>query len=198
MRIARTTLAILVAATGLLATQSYAEARSCRQLDGATTRLERQSKQLTREIRYNYRHAPRFGRLVSESREVARRARHINDVAHGGGNLKHLKRELREIDERIHRLADLMRDIQRAVRRGQRGHFDGDIRPSRQLVREMQATVHNLRDDVRVALQQRRNHKGHRHVTARPDYVDYRAIPDRAAGFSYQGRGWSFRIGHAF
>lgn len=190
MKTARISIAILVASMGLFAA-STARAGADYHVDDVALRLERQAKQLARELRYNFRHAAHFGHLMADARNIARSARHIHDVAHRGGSLRHLKSDLREIDDKVHHLTDLMRDIREDASHGH-GHFDGNPRRAFRLVREMTNTVHHLQRDVKLAIRAQRGHHGHGHR------VHYRPAPRQQAGISWNGKNFAIHFGGRF
>lgn len=195
MNTARTTIAIIVATTGLFASATSVVAASDVHIDDVALRLERRAKEMVRELRYNYRHAPHYGHLISDARDIARSARHIHDVAHDGGRLRHLRADLRELDEKVHHLRDVLRDVQQDVRNGH-GHIDGDPRRARRMYRRLQETAHHLQADIRTAIRWQDHHHGHRHSRIRHNQV---VVPiGRSAGMTWNGRNFSIRVGSRF
>ena len=189
MKTARNTLAIMVAATGLFAAATASAADY--HVDDVARRLEGQAREMTRELRSHFRHAPHYGHLMADAGNIARSARHIHDVAHNGGNLRHLSSDLRTIDAKVHHLADVINEIRRDVHHGV-GHFDGNASHAYRLVRRMQATVHHLQRDIRLAMRTYDHHNGHHHTTY------YRSRSRRSAGISWNGKNISIQLGSHF
>jgi hypothetical protein len=202
MRFARTSLAIMVAATGLLAGSARTEAASPHHIDEYALQLQRQATSLIRELGFRYRHAPEFRHLMADASAVVRDAAHVHAVAHNSGNLAHLNADLSKLDASVHDLNELMDSIALHVGRchcSGCGHFHGDIRPARRLINQMLDTLHHLQDDVRTALYHQQ-HYDDRHDGRVGRYGrSYRPAYPRWYGSSYGvrlgGNGWSVQFG---
>jgi hypothetical protein len=202
MTFARTSLAIMVAATGLLIGPAKTEAASQHHVDQYALQLQRQATSLIRELSLRYRHAPEFRHLMADASAVVRDAAHIHAVAHNHGNLAHLDADLSKLDASMHHLEELMDSIALHVGRchcSGCGHFHGDIRPARGLINQMLDTLHHLQDDVRTALYHEQHYDDHHDGYASRYVKSYRPGYGRSYGSRYGvrlgGNGWSVQFG---
>ncbi|NIL97459.1 MAG: hypothetical protein GTO53_07550 [Planctomycetales bacterium] len=201
MRITRYTVAILVATGGLIVGSATTEAASGHHIDAYALRLQDQAKRLSREVKYHYRHAPQFGHLLADARQVQRKAAHVHQVAHRRGDLEHLQADLQDLDRALHHLDQLMKEIEHPVcdyhdRRAR--YFHGDTRLARRLVDRMLDTLHHLQEDVRVALRRHRHPRGHRYGRGHVADRGYYHGQTGWYGVSFGNRGWTLRLGSGF
>ena len=56
--------------------------------------LEREARDLKREADVHFRNSPRYRQFEGEVNEIVRLADHIHDIAHSGGHLQHLRRDM--------------------------------------------------------------------------------------------------------
>ena len=103
MTIARTTMAVLIAAFGLTAASNTAEAAGPH-VDRLALQLQSQARQLRTEFSLHFRHTAQYGHMMSDASQIYGKAAHIHRVAHFSNNLPHLRRDLAEIDRLFHHL----------------------------------------------------------------------------------------------
>jgi hypothetical protein len=85
---------------------------------------------------------------------MERLARHIHEVIHRGAGVRHLRRDVEELDRVFHHVEDLVNDLGRSRR------IDPwTYRVIRSSLGRIERTLHHLRDDLREI---DHDHHGHR------------------------------------
>lgn len=129
-------------------TASVGLADTYQHFDSIAKDLERQAHLFVKETRH-FRHTPQYRHLLHDALTLARTARHAHVTAHVGCDLRHLEKDVRILDERLHHLTDLVRDIDRGAAYG-RGHARCDTRHVHRLLQLMLNDVHHLLDDIQA------------------------------------------------
>jgi hypothetical protein len=148
---------ILTLALAGFAFTGAAQADTYGHIDQLALQLEKYATRLDREFALHYRHTSQYAHLRSDSREMARLARHVHEVAHNYGSLSHLESDLRSLDRRFHHLEDLVNDIEFHAAHDYHGGFDyhggghihGETSHVRSLLNAMEDTLHHLQSDLR-------------------------------------------------
>jgi hypothetical protein len=152
----RTVLTVALAGFGLT---SAAQADTYEHIDTLAVQLERYAARLDREFALHYRHTSQYAHLRSDSREMARLARHVHDVAHNHGSLAHLQSDLRNLDQLFHHVEDLVDDIEFHAAHNAHGyhggfgyhgggHIHGETRHVARLLHAMEDVLHHLQSDI--------------------------------------------------
>lgn len=131
---------LAVAVIGLIA--GTATAQDGDQLDRLAVQLQRQSRDLHREIDTHARNAPQYRELHRDVGELERLAAHLHELIERRGNPAHIRADVRKIDRLYHHVE---RDVGAALRSGavsRRGA--ADIRRQLSLVSR---TVHDMEGD---------------------------------------------------
>ncbi len=121
------------------------------------------------QILHFFVHVSRGNANVEEIDELAK---HIHDLAHKGKSIKHLREDVIELDEQVHRADEVITKIARHGVRAE--HFNGVVRQNRRIVKAMNAILHHLEDDL--AELDPDYLRGHRHETLRPGLDHLRII----------------------
>jgi hypothetical protein len=148
---------ILTVALAGFALAPAAQADTYGHIDQLANQLEKYATRLDREFALHYRHTSQYAHLRSDSREMARLARHVHEVAHNYGSLSHLESDLRSLDRRFHHVEELVEDIEFHSAHDYHGgfgyhgggHIHGEISHVRGLLNAMEATLHHLQSDLR-------------------------------------------------
>jgi hypothetical protein len=171
----RSLLLLLVTLTGSALFANSARAFDPRydRLDDLASRLEAESRTLTRELRrYGYAD-PNLREASREVASIARDARHIHTILHTGVSLDHLHSDVLSLQDSVHHLEEHLAPYD---------HFEDHVV-------QMDALTHAI-DDAIHALE-------HAHVTRRPVTVyrpDY-GVPQNRGGVTFGNGGFSVRLG---
>lgn len=115
-------------------------------VDELAVRLAKLSQDLHDEIHVHLEGHPYFRHMDGHAEEIEELSEHIHDLAHDGGNIRHLREDVVKLDSEVHHADELITKIaQRGVRRE---HFHGGIRVTRSIVDEMLDILHHLEDDL--------------------------------------------------
>jgi hypothetical protein len=145
---------IVAAGASLFAAPQSAQAQSPRHIDRVARQLERQAREVHREVHAHFRRTPQFAHLDRDVSEMERLAHHIHDVAHRGGSLGHLRADVRKLDRLFHHVEELveqMRDFRDLDRRAY-AHL-------REALRDIGRSLHHLRDDLDRVDHRDRDHR---------------------------------------
>jgi hypothetical protein len=132
-----------VALTGLLAAAPAAQAQGPAHIHRLTVALERQVRELHREVDAHARPTPQYRHLHREVAEMERLAHHIHEVVDRRLGRAHLREDVRRLDRLVHHVEDILQDLRRS---GQTG-FQA-ARHLRVALREVAQTVHHLQHDL--------------------------------------------------
>ncbi|MCI0462534.1 MAG: hypothetical protein L0Z62_36755 [Gemmataceae bacterium] len=139
-------LGLLVAGAGLFVTPQGAQAQSPQHIHRLALRLEKQAREVHREVHAHFRRTPQFRHLDRDVAGLERLAGHIHEVAHRG-SLAHLRADVRKMDRLFHHIEELVEEM--------RDHRELDRRAYAHLrseLRDLGRTLHHLSDDLnRVA-----------------------------------------------
>jgi hypothetical protein len=147
---------ITTALAALMTTTGTAEAHSYHHIDMLALKLQRQTRELHREVDIHFRHTRLYRHLHSDVEEMEHLAEHIHDVAHAHGSVAHLRADVEKLDRLYHHVEELVHDLAHDRRI--------DFRTIRHIEREMAAigdTLHHLRDDLRHLAPVHRPHTTH-------------------------------------
>ena len=117
-------------------------------IDQLAVSVERQARQLQCAVSSHYRHTPEYGHLIADTRQLARVAEHMHEVAHDHGSLSHLQADLRQVDAAFHHLERTLEHIDEDSFRGH-GYIHGSTSHVRRIMQSLEQTIHHLEDDVR-------------------------------------------------
>lgn len=148
MTVVRTTFAALIA-SAIALTASSAHADGFDHIDELALQMQRQTRALYSEFRLHYSHAAHAAHLRSDAARLYYLARHIHEVAHFGGSLRHLESDLAQVDALFHHLEELVEHIEDDAFFGD-GHVHGDTEHVEHLMEELEDTIHHLQADVRA------------------------------------------------
>jgi hypothetical protein len=159
---------ILTVALAGFALTPVANADTYGHIDELAVQLERYAARLDKEFALHYRHTSQYSHLRSDSREMARLARHVHDVAHNHGSLAHLESDLRDLDRLFHHVEDLVDDIGFHADHNYHGgfgyhgggHIHGETGHVHRLLHAMEDILHHLQSDVRELAQVSRAPRG--------------------------------------
>ena len=116
-------------------------------IDQLAVTIERQARQLQCEVAH-YRNTHEYGVLIAETRQLARLAEHVRDVAQHHGSISQLQCDLRQLDSAFHRLERTLQRIDDHAFRGY-GHLHrGTVHVGR-LMNSLEDNIRYLRDDIR-------------------------------------------------
>lgn len=191
MTLARTTFAAVIVAA-LSALGAKAEAASYEHIDTLALRLQNQSSTLYWEFRNHFSHAAHADHLLSDTADMYRLAKHIHEVAHFGSGLNHIAADLDKLDRQFHHLEDLVSHINEDAAFGG-GHVHGNTWHVRRLMRQMENTLHHLRQDVNeMRAPVYDPHHGHGHGVHGAGYGGYGGYGGGYGGGVYKSGGISF------
>lgn len=149
------TTALLV--TGMTLGISSTEAKA-QHVDDHAAQLKKQVQTLYSEFARNYRHTSAYHHLMSDTAQMFRLAGHIHEVAHRGGNLRHLEADVRQLDKLYHHVEDQVADMSRRGGRhnddlhGHRHDHDShrgpDTRRARRLLSDIEDSIHHLHEEL--------------------------------------------------
>jgi len=154
-----------VCCLGLMFPGQSAQAESFEHIDGLAVELKAQAEAFRGEVRQHYRHTPQYRHLYQDATEMARLADHLHEVAHHGGNIRHLRSDVASLDRTFHHVEELVDQMSHSDHgydhgslsfgRGHRrsvgfrsGSSSGVSHLKRQL-RAMENTLHHMQDDLR-------------------------------------------------
>ncbi|MFK8111603.1 MAG: hypothetical protein AB8B91_05360 [Rubripirellula sp.] len=177
-----TTLPKTLAAIALLFTATTASADTYHHIDQLALSIERQAKRLVSESRH-YRHTPQYRELRDDSRDLARLADHLHDVAHDHGSLAHMESDLFELDAKFHHLESLFDCVERAASYGH-GHVHGNTSHVRRLLNSIENDIHHLQEDLRTLRTP---------ICVQPIVKRQTYRPPYNSGFGYNSRSYSTR-----
>ncbi|HBN76951.1 MAG TPA: hypothetical protein DD473_14260 [Planctomycetaceae bacterium] len=106
-----------------------------------------------------------FRHIDGHAEKIEELSEHIHDLAHEGGNIRHLREDVIELDEEVHHADGVITDI---ARKGVRARdFDGGVRQTRRIVDAMIAILHHLEEDLTEM------DPSYRNARYRPDIDDH-------------------------
>lgn len=136
-------LAPVVAVLGLFTLGGTARAQSYEHVDRLAVQLERQARELHREVHNHFWNTPQFRHLDRDIEQLERLAAHVHEVAHHQGDLRHLRQDPRQLDRSFHHVEGLVEELARSRTADRR-----TIAHLRRALERMGATLHHLQDDV--------------------------------------------------
>ena len=114
---------VLLSVFTLAGLATSASAAHYDRLDSLASEVESKSEEMVREVTYHFRHTRDFGHLVADSRRVAAVARHFHEAVDRGGDVDHLRGDLRELSRAVAHLDETVADAMH----GHHGdHIHGD------------------------------------------------------------------------
>lgn len=140
-----------LAALTLLATTSLSSsalADTYHHIDELALAISQQTKELVYETN-RYRHSPEFPHLLSDTRELARLADHMHEVAHLQGSIEHLEADLATLDATFHHFESVFARVEQGASWGY-GHVHGSSWNVRRLLSGIENNIHHLQEDVRT------------------------------------------------
>ncbi len=162
----------LLTISGLFA--NTADAGHDRNIDDLASSLKRQASQVTREIRYHFRHTSQFRHLYKDAYELYCLTDTIHDLTHHREKLCLVHHKVEAADALIHHIEDLTdaikSDASRYGRHSRSGHGgfyvqvgygqvrQRDLQQLCEMMKCLADTVHKLDDAVESTLR----HSGHR------------------------------------
>ncbi len=102
--------------------------------------LQGQAKELANQTKH-YKGASNYTQLVSETREIADLARHIQDVASKRGRLTFIENDLAELDRRYERLERRLEASKRYMTSARGGIGQGQLRYVNSLMRSIETSI---------------------------------------------------------
>lgn len=106
-----------------------------------------------------------FRHIDKHADKIEEFSEHIHELAHEGGNIKHLREDVIELDEEVHHADEVITQI---ARKGVRARdFEGGVRQTRRIVDAMIAILHHLEDDLTEM------DPSYRNARYRPDVDDH-------------------------
>ncbi|MBI1902851.1 MAG: hypothetical protein HYS13_17275 [Planctomycetia bacterium] len=144
----RKTLALTVLSVSLMAAAS-ASAQSYEHVDQLANQLQRQSANLYWQFRAHFRHTTEYRHLLSDTARMYRLSAHVHEVIHHGADIHHIASDVEQLDQAFHHVEEVVDHIEHDALGHGFGHVHGDTRHVRRQLRQMEATLHHLRDDVR-------------------------------------------------
>ncbi|MDG2380847.1 MAG: hypothetical protein P8N76_04180 [Pirellulaceae bacterium] len=148
MTLDRIVIAGILTTVTILSSSSTTSGASFHHIESLALNLVRQSSALTREFKYHYRHTPEYRHLVSDARELHRRANHVHNLSHRSCSLEHMRIDLQQMDHFFHHLKETLDRVAMNADRHHRGHVNRKTRHTYQIVRRIEEDLHHLRDDV--------------------------------------------------
>ncbi|TWU48691.1 hypothetical protein Poly51_45920 [Rubripirellula tenax] len=118
-----------------------------RHIDLLALQIARETKLLVLESSH-YRHTPQYRHLLDDTRDMARLADHIHDLAHHHGELVHMESDVAQLDAKFHHLEGLFHAIEREARFGN-GRIYGNTAHVGRLLHSIEDAIHHLQDDLR-------------------------------------------------
>ena len=115
-------------------------------IDELADRMANLAEQLHGRIHQHLEGHEFFQEIDEQVDAIEAESHHIHEIAHQGGNIQHLQDDLGELDAAIDHANDV---ITRVARRGVLSqHYDGAIRQTRTLIRQMDDTLHHMEEDL--------------------------------------------------
>ena len=132
-------------------------------LDDLAFTLKQQAALACREVRYGFSRTAAFPHLYKDFYELYTLADHIHDVAHHGGDLRHLKDDVDALDELFHHTEELTARTGNVRIAGTGGvcryvpACGGSVsqyhlRKLQAIMLQMEDTIHHLQDDLEAEL----------------------------------------------
>ena len=121
MKIATTLFAVTLVTATIVESTAQAEHRTkpLARIDQLALRLEHQAEGTRRLIKTHYVRHGEYDRLAASAAEIAQRAGHIHADAHdthgGGGDMRHIRRELDHAERLLHDMRRIVRRMRRDV-----------------------------------------------------------------------------------
>lgn len=112
-------------------------------IDKLASQLERQARDLHKEVDAHFRRTPQYRHLHEDVTEMARLAQHIHEVAHDEGDVRHLRADVKKLDRLFHHVEEVVDDLAHS-----RGADRRAVRHIRGALKEMGRTLHHLREDL--------------------------------------------------
>ncbi len=181
----------LVALAGLLIVGQGAEASSYQHIDGLALRIQTQSAALYKEFRLHYSHTADYPHLISDSRNLYYRSKHIHELAHHHGHLNHIASDLRSLDYAFHHLERLLHNIEMNADVGHFGHVHGQTAHVHDLMKQLETNIHHLREDIEALTAP--HHSGHG-VVIRSRTIGTTPIIIRKQNHGEVRSGWTFGL----
>jgi hypothetical protein len=162
MKTIATTAATLLATTVFFAGSAQAGAGG--HMDDLAIQLKRQTSQLCRNLRFNFRYAPGYGHLYSDAYDMYSLADHIHEVVHHHGDIGHVRHDLEKLDRLFHHFEDLVAGLAFQAPVGHSGHgfhhggieihyghagfTRRDVRRLRRVLAAVSVTLHHMQEDI--------------------------------------------------
>jgi hypothetical protein len=144
MAIRRTALRMAaLAVVGLLAGAGSANAQTAKHVDRVVVKLQRDLRDLHREVDRHFRDTRRYRELDRHVVEMEQAAAHIHKVLHEGGGRRHLREDVRKLDRLFHHVEEVVDEI------AERGRVDRrTVRHIREMMRQVGSSLHHLKEDL--------------------------------------------------
>lgn len=137
--------AVVAAVAVVVAFAGNASADTVHQrVDRLAFQLLKQTKDVQEEVNTHFRRSPQYRHLASDVADMVRLARHIHEVAHDGGSLRHMRADLRKLDDLYHHVEELVDALARWREADRRA-----IRHIREELGDMHNSLTNLRRELR-------------------------------------------------
>lgn len=139
----------LIACGLLFATMSgTASADTYHHIDELACAISQQTKQLVFESRH-YRHTPEYCHLSEDTRELARLADHIHELAIHRGCITQLEADVDALDATFHHLEGVYDRVEYAASMGY-GRIRGCTVHVKRLLEGIEDNIHHLQADLRI------------------------------------------------
>jgi hypothetical protein len=142
----KTIIAKLLSVSAMLAATSTLNANEYRHIESLAVQIQNKTRALVRETNH-YRNTPNYCHMEEDTREMARLAQHIRDVAHNEGDLFHLQADLNDLDRVFHHVERLF-DVTELDAAYGNGHVRGNTRHVKNLLNRIEDCIHEMREDV--------------------------------------------------
>ncbi|MEM7143904.1 MAG: hypothetical protein AAF591_02135 [Verrucomicrobiota bacterium] len=145
------------------------EARHENPLVKMTHRAQDHAEDLRYEFKRHYRHSGGYRHLICDVDVILEELEHVDRLARNvcHDSLRHIRRNLLEVDERAHHLSDVVRGIE-CGRYG--GRIDCDTRKAKELIACLKETVCEMEEFVDDEMRRHGGHydRGYRHRDVGP------------------------------
>ncbi len=189
----KTIITKILSVSAILTATSTLHANEYRHIDSLAVQIQNKTKLLVKET-VHYKYTANYFHMLEDTREMARLARHIHEVAHNEGNIFHLEADLNDLDRAFHHVERLFDTTEIGAAYGA-GHVQGNTKHVKRLLDKIEDCIHHMRDDI-AAIRCRLNSYSDWHgpqpivaVPARPIAPVYGHGPVYGYGGGYGSRG---------
>jgi hypothetical protein len=133
----------IVTGVSLFGLASTAQAQSFRNVDKLARQLERQTRDMHKEVHEHFQASPQYQHLEADVTKMQKLAQHMHDLVDRNGNARHLRQDMNELDQVYHHIQGLVREMAQSRQLNFQAfrHFREDLQ-------RIETTLHHLRADV--------------------------------------------------